>query len=171
MIVTGWNCQGLKTSRAVLALQELLRQIKPDVIFLSESHLDKAKAEKLMRKAKFDKLLFHESNGRSGGLILMWKKEIKIVCKRIEKNFIDVIVKDSQDWRLTGFYGEPNWNNKDKSWEYIRELHANCNMPWLLLGDFNEILFSWEKEGGAPRSLRCMKRFQDCLSDCGLEDL
>jgi hypothetical protein len=44
-------------------------------------------------------------------------------------------------------------------------------MPWLLLGDFNEILFSWEKEGGAPRSLQCMKRFQDCLSDCCLEDL
>jgi exonuclease III len=65
----------VKASWEVLALQELLRQIKPDVIFLSESHLDKAKAENLMRKVKFDKLLFHESNGRSGGLILMWKKK------------------------------------------------------------------------------------------------
>jgi hypothetical protein len=41
----------------------------------------------------------------------------------------------------------------------------------LIIGDFNEILYSWEKEGGAPRANRYMKSFQDCLSDCGLEDL
>ena len=99
----------MKTSRAVRALQDVLKQIKPDVIFLSESHLDKAKAEKLMRKFKFDELLFHESDGRSGGLILMWKNEVKIVCKRVQKNFIDVVVKGDQDWRLTGFYVEPSW--------------------------------------------------------------
>jgi exonuclease III len=55
---------------------KLQRQINQDVIFLSESRLNKAKAEKLARKLKFEGLLFHESDGRSGGLILMWKKEI-----------------------------------------------------------------------------------------------
>jgi hypothetical protein len=147
------------------------RHIKPDVTFLSESHLDKIKAEKLMRKMNYDKCLVHDSDGRSGGLILMWKKEIKIVCRRVENFFIDVLVKGEQDWRFTGFYGEPSWENKYKSWEYIRELHAEDNLPWLIIGDFNEILFSWEKEGGAPRATRYMKAFQDCLTDCGLENL
>jgi hypothetical protein len=32
---------------------ELQRQINPDVIFMSKSHLDKARAEKLARKMKF----------------------------------------------------------------------------------------------------------------------
>ena len=74
MIVNGWNCCGMATSRAVLALLEVQRQTKPDVMFLSESHLAKAKAEKLRRKLKFDKMSCFESNGRSGGLILFWKK-------------------------------------------------------------------------------------------------
>jgi hypothetical protein len=34
-----------------------------------------------------------------------------------------------------------------------------------------KILYSWEKEGSAPRSLGCMKDFQDCLYDFCLEEL
>jgi hypothetical protein len=85
MIASGWNCQGMKTSPAVHLLMDVHRQIKPDVMFLSESHLAKVKAEKLMRKMNFDKCLVHDSDGRSGGLILLRKKEIKIVCRRVEK--------------------------------------------------------------------------------------
>jgi hypothetical protein len=77
------------------------------------------------------------------------KKEIKIVCKRIEKNFIDVIVKGSQDWRLTGFYGEPSWNNKYKSWEYIRELHANVTCHGYFLGiSMKSFTLGRKKRGG-----------------------
>ena len=121
MITSGWNCQGMNTSRAVLALLEVQRQIKPDVMFLSESHLSKSKAEKLMRKLKFDRLLAHESDGRSGGLILMWKKEIKIVPKDITANFIDVVIEGVNEWRLTCFYGEPKWEDKHLSWSYLRD--------------------------------------------------
>jgi hypothetical protein len=41
----------------------------------------------------------------------------------------------------------------------------------MVLGDFNEILYSSEKEGGATRAPRYMQAFQDCLSQCSLEDL
>ncbi|KAK1661439.1 hypothetical protein QYE76_049598 [Lolium multiflorum] len=39
------------------------------------------------------------------------------------------------------------------------------------MGDFNEILYAHEKEGGNARPLRMMQKFWECLSDCGLEDL
>jgi hypothetical protein len=43
--------------------------------------------------------------------------------------------------------------------------------PWLLAGDFNEILFAHEKEGGKQRHQRCMDKFRQVLEDCGVEDL
>jgi hypothetical protein len=43
--------------------------------------------------------------------------------------------------RLNSFYGEPKWEDIYKSCEYIRDFHTQLSMPWLLLGDFNEILF------------------------------
>jgi hypothetical protein len=42
---------------------------------------------------------------------------------------------------------------------------------WLALGDFNEILFNYEKEGGRPRSQQAMQGFHDALRHCDLEDM
>lgn len=39
----------------------------------------------------------------------------------ITVNFIDVVVNNGTEWRLTGFYGESKWENKHKSWNYICE--------------------------------------------------
>jgi hypothetical protein len=39
------------------------------------------------------------------------------------------------------------------------------------MGDFNEILYSTEKEGGAMRPQCCMQAFRDTLIACNLEDM
>jgi hypothetical protein len=39
------------------------------------------------------------------------------------------------------------------------------------MGDFNEILFSHEKEGGNQRPQPYMQSFRGVLSECALEDL
>jgi hypothetical protein len=117
--------------------------------------------------------IVNPSNGRSGGLILFWKREIKIELIFSAPMYIDVRVIESTSkiWRLTGIYGEPRWEDKFKTWDKMRELNQNNNFPWLIVGDFNEILFSTEKEGGNPRPQGFMDAFCDALMDCGLEDL
>jgi hypothetical protein len=37
--------------------------------------------------------------------------------------------------------------DKYKTWDKIYEPHGQHNLPWANIGDFNEILFSHEKEG------------------------
>lgn len=49
--------------------------------------------------------------------------------------------------RLTGFYGEPKWEDRSLTWNY--NLYLQASLPWVVIGDFNEILYSHEKEGGA----------------------
>jgi hypothetical protein len=44
-------------------------------------------------------------------------------------------------------------------------------MKWLVIGDWDEILYNHEKEGGNPRPIHYMLTFRDALIDCGLEDL
>lgn len=94
MKILVWNCRGLGSSRAVRSLLDVQRQVRPDVFFLSETHLSKAKAEKVKRRVGFDHMLIHESDGRSGGLLLFWNNDVKIQSCGISENFIDVLVDD-----------------------------------------------------------------------------
>lgn len=43
-------------------------------------------------------------------------------------------------------------------------------MPWVIIGDMNEILYSFEKEGGNERQERFMQAFRETLEDGNLSD-
>jgi hypothetical protein len=51
-----------------------------------------------------DGQIVNPSNGRSGGLIMFWKKEIKVELIFSAPKYIDVQIVESVDkiWRLTG---------------------------------------------------------------------
>ena len=78
---------------------------------------------------------------------------------------------DGKTCRFTGFYGEPRTELRKKSWDALRYLRAQDNLPWLCAFDFNEAMFSAEQFGGNPRSFNQMEDFRDCLDACGLADL
>ncbi|XP_073357794.1 uncharacterized protein [Aegilops tauschii subsp. strangulata] len=174
MKLLSWNCRGLLGAPAVRSLLDVQRRYNPDALFLSETHLNEARAEDLMRKMKMDhRLVAPCLDGRKSGLLLVWKKEVRIYSRTITLEFIDVSVEepDGQMWRLMGIYGEPSWEHKDRTYRHLRDLHAQSSLPWAVIGDFNEILYSSEKDGGAPRHQMRLQAFQDALSDCSLEDI
>ena len=174
MKLISWNCRGLLGAPTVRSLLDIQRRNNPDAFFLSETHLYETKAEEIMRKLRMDhRIVVPCLDGRSGGLLLVWKKEVRIYSRTNMFNCIDVSVEevDGRVWRLTGLYGEPSWDNKNKTYQLIRDLHAHSNLLWVVIGDFNEILLSSEKEGGAQRQQSRLKAFQDALADCSLEDI
>ena len=44
-------------------------------------------------------------------------------------------------------------------------------LPWLCLGNFNEITRKLEKLGGSARSQTQMQLFRDAINECGFMDL
>jgi hypothetical protein len=78
MRILGLNCQGLGNDPTVRALVDLQKRCCPEVMFLSETYLDVYPAECLRRRLHMDCKIVNPSNGRSGGVLLLWKKEIKI---------------------------------------------------------------------------------------------
>lgn len=54
----------------------------------------------------------------------------------------------------------------------MREISGDISGPWCAIGDFNAILHASEKDGGRmASSISVCHEFQNCLLDCGLEDL
>jgi hypothetical protein len=173
MKTCGCNCRGLGKTSAVGALMDLHRRLRPDVFFLSETHLTKARAVTIKKKLGYDHMIESESDGRSGGLLMLWKKELNVTSSSVHTNYLDIRIDENtaNAWRITGFYGEPSGERKHLSWDYLRDLHGMYALPWLVIGDFNEILSNSEKEGGNLRPQRCMQQFRDALTHCNLTDL
>lgn len=68
------------------------------------------------------------------------------------KGHFDCIVKyEEKSWRFTGFYGNPVAPLRKVSWQFLRRLAGIYELkfiPWIVGGDFYEILFESEKVGG-----------------------
>ena len=50
------------------------------------------------------------------------------------------------------FYGEPATHKRIEAWNKLRLLNNKHDIPWLCVGDFNEITRHLEKLGGNNRS-------------------
>ncbi|KAK2654942.1 hypothetical protein Ddye_007994 [Dipteronia dyeriana] len=61
-------------------------------------------------------------------------------------------------------------NQRTHSWTLLRRLAGMASLPWICLGDFNEILDGVEKMGGIPKNWNLFSDFRETLDDCGLDE-
>ena len=89
------------------------------------------------------------------------------------KNYIDSIIDKNTiiEWRLTGFYGEPETARRSEAWDILGNLSSCFDSLWLCCSDFNEIIKQDEKVGGAILSHNQMQLFKDAIDECGFMDL
>ena len=148
--VLAWNCRRLGTPLAIPKLTEEVKKQNPVVVFLVETKANTDKMKGSQQKLGFTQGIIALSDGQNGGLVMLWREGTDIQFKSCLHSHIDVVVhgkgKDGP-WRISGFYEHPNMSKRQSSWQLIEALHAQCGMPWVVCGDFNEILHPNEKLG------------------------
>ncbi|KAG6625017.1 hypothetical protein CIPAW_16G066600 [Carya illinoinensis] len=109
MILLSWNSRGLGNQRGVRSLSDLVREEGPKVLFLQETRLQVKEMEKIKYKLGYDNCLAVSSEGRSGGLALLWRNDVNLDIKHYSKNHIHASIQDSSTdyapWYFTGVYG------------------------------------------------------------------
>ena len=174
MRVLSWNCRGLRSSPAIRLLSDEVKSKNPTWVFLMETKLGVNRIKGLQQKLELTQGITVPSDGRSGGLAMMWREGEAMCLKSCSNTHIDMVVQGesgANPWRATGFYCHPNTSKRYISWELLVALKNQCDMPWVVFGDFNEITHSDEKLGWLDRDALQMQNFRNCLSYCGLLDL
>ncbi|XP_073367941.1 uncharacterized protein [Aegilops tauschii subsp. strangulata] len=168
-----WNCRGLGNPATVREVRELANKFALAVLCLVETQLDSARAEILSLSFGYNKSFAVSSSGRSGGLVLFWNNEIKLEIQGYSKYHIDAIMSElgTVPWRLSCIYGEAKVADRYKTWDTLRSLAGTSSLPWLAMGDFNEVLRQSEHDGVSLRSQSQMDSFRDALDVCCLHDL
>ena len=168
-----WNCRRLGNLRIEKKLVSILRAKDHSVVFIAETWADEARLERTLSNINFDQKWVVPRTTRGGGLVLFWKNSVNLTVVKSHKYYIDAVINknDDDEWRFTGFYGEPDSSRRNEAWAKLRSLNSSQNIPWLCASDYNEITKQEEKIGGAFRSFHQMQRFRDVIDECGLMDL
>jgi exonuclease III len=174
MKLLSWNCQGLGNPWTVQDLCHLVKDKKPDILFLMETKCRKEKMEIIRVKLGFQGLFVVEPVGRSEGLALLWQDVQRLKIQNFTQRHINAIVthgENGESLKLTCFYGHPVTAKRHESWALLEHLKQFRPQPWVCIGDFNEILTQGEKTGAVLRKERQMDQFREALEGCNLHDL
>lgn len=80
-------------------------------------------------------------------------------------------INSNQNWCLTVVYGHPEVSKRGQVWNLLKSLCSSDETPWIVFGDFNEILQDYEKWGGQRQPESQLNQFRSVLEECNLKDL
>ena len=144
MSASAWNSCGLGNAATVKELRDFARTFAPAVLCVLETQVHKTRVEGLRHSLGYDQVFAVSSSGHSGRLGMYWNNEIKVEILPYSQYHIDSIITetDGSKWRFTCVYGEAHTRERFKTWDMLKYIKASSDLPWVCMGDFNEVLHS-----------------------------
>jgi hypothetical protein len=106
--------------------------------------------------------------------VLFWDESIKLTVLSYGLHYIDTLIWNGDhhaSWRGTFVYGEPRTHDMHLMWEVLRRLKPISTAPWLLIGDFNEVVWSFEQISARRQPEHQMAEFREVLAQCDVFDI
>jgi hypothetical protein len=117
------------------------------IVFISETKQQRDRVRNLKVRLGLNNCFIVHGEGKGGGLALYWHDEIKIGILSYGLHHIDTIIWDGEHhagWRGTFVYDEPRMQDRKNMWELVRRIMPCSRAPWMMIGDFNEAMWSFE---------------------------
>ena len=75
------------------------------------------------------------------------------------------------NWLINAIYSSPRFEERCILCNNLRMIANMHDLPWALMGDFNEVLSDDEKFGRNPICQRKVRAIKECMDDCNMMDL
>ncbi|KAF5186482.1 hypothetical protein FRX31_023931, partial [Thalictrum thalictroides] len=117
-----WNCRGLANPTTIRTLSQLIREVKPGLVFLSETKMSLEQTRNLIAYLQFPHYHVIPPIGISGGLILIWNHSLSVKIISSNKYIINTEIISNPgmgQWHMSFFHGSPYQNLKPHSWDLL----------------------------------------------------
>jgi hypothetical protein len=173
--VLTWNCRGVLNPCFRRALLDLLVINNSAILILTETRLGGVRAAELAKSFPFDGFLCTNTIGFVGGIWILWKIDIvdlELLCSTEQEIHVSAKVSGSNSlWLLSAIYASPRRSERRVLWNNLVVIAGLHNLPWVMLGDFNDIASSGDKWGGNRPSASRISEYTDCMNSCNMIDL
>ena len=167
MKVICWNVRGAKKAQVLEEVKFLKRIHKPDIMFLIETLTNDSNSYNIIRRMGFRQFDFVPPSNHSGGLWALWNNDrVHAAVLSKEPRAIHLLIHDpscNQNCIVSGVYGPAKEMDKDVFWDHLVNLNTVFDLPWVLIGDFNELESANDKHGGRQVSLKRIGRLPQFL--------
>lgn len=170
--IMSWNIRGASNINARRHVHDLIRMHHPSLFCVYETHVLFSKVERFWLALGYKPVFLQEAQGHSKGIwILSAIDDVTFSLVDTTRQTITFSVKRRDvTWYCTTIYASPIFSIRCHLWDYIRSTRHFVGGPWLFLGDFNEILLTFEVSRG-NFSISRASLFANLLTDCGLMDI
>lgn len=155
--------------------RDLVQMHQPDVLLLTETKLSKERVQQVVDRFPFDGWAASETIGFRGGILLMWNtRKVNVHIMGSTEQEIHVVMQvcnSNSQWLFSGIYVSPRYKERKVLWANLETIAETTYIPWIVLGDFNEVVSESEKLGGGTINFNKALRFSEMLSNCCLTDL
>ncbi|KAK1304168.1 hypothetical protein QJS10_CPB11g00607 [Acorus calamus] len=172
-----WNVRGLNSKTKQLDLKDFLTSRRIPLISLVETKVEAGNAPSVHARICGD---FHHianySHNTMGRIWIMWDPNLFLVDPQIYSDQLIhccITMKHTgHQFYMTSIYALNDEGGRRFLWDDLKAIAQNLHdKPWLVGGDMNEVRFTHEKVGGRPPTLRRLRKFNQCINDCNLQDM
>lgn len=169
-----WNCRGAGSPQTVRAIKGLLRDYHPNIMFLMETRVPSLRARQIIRGSSFTHLMAVEARGFSGGLWCFWDDttlQVRLLSYTSQLINIRVSWLNEDPVIISLIYASPTAIGREPLYEYMEQMANYVHVPWLAIGDFNQVVRQQDKSGGRPvRGYGLLRMFR-MIDECQLMEV
>ncbi|KAJ9562241.1 hypothetical protein OSB04_007401 [Centaurea solstitialis] len=173
-----WNIRGLNASEKQRELKSFLRVNDINLCAVLESHLKQDMLGSVVNNVFGRWSWISNQNVSLHGtrIIVAWNSSfMDVMVLENHPQFIhcEIKVRGAVDpWMCTFVYGANNTSLRKQLWSGLRKFRAIIgNQPWVVLGDFNAMLFPHDALGGMSKRNVDMVDFFECIEDVEVFDV
>jgi exonuclease III len=164
------NVRGLNDLAKRHAVREFVASTSVNLVCFQETKLDVIDEFTVLQclGPSFDGFVYLPAVETRGGILLAWDSSvIEIDSFSFDTYSItgEVKTKDNVRWWITTVYGPQRDDDKISFMTELTERRSLCPGPWMVLGDFNLIMYASEKSNdNLDRAMMArFRRFAQCL--------
>lgn len=169
-----WNCRGAASKAFKRVSKQYLKDVNMNIVVIMETRMDHINLGKNFKNLGFDSLVGFEVRGYSGGIVVALKStRVKVDLLQSHFQFLHTKIKfeDTKECIYTPIYASSRKEGRKVLWHKLINLSKQIQYGWLIGGNFNDIMLTSEKRGGAPASTSKCVIFRDRVDSCKLMEL